>query len=64
MNSSYLPGDKNLFPVTISVKADTARLLSEMASHLGISLEDIISVLAEDAAIDLEKDLNGSPWEM
>tara|TARA_B100000700_G_C15040526_1_gene855100 strand:+ start:364 stop:621 length:258 start_codon:yes stop_codon:yes gene_type:complete len=57
MNSSYQPGDKNVFPVTISVKTDTARLLSAMAAHLGISLEDIISVLAEDAAIDLEKDI-------
>tara|TARA_Y100001968_G_C18998976_1_gene544967 strand:+ start:166 stop:405 length:240 start_codon:yes stop_codon:yes gene_type:complete len=56
MNSNYASGEEILFPVTISVKAGTVRLLSEMATDMGISLEDVLSVLAEDAAIDLERD--------
>jgi len=55
MNSDKASGDQVLFPVTISVKANTARLLSEIASDMGISLDDVLSVLAEDAAIDLER---------
>jgi len=56
MNSEQSSGDQVLFPVTISVKANTARLLSEIAQDMGISLDDVLSVLAEDAAIDLEGD--------
>tara|TARA_Y100001968_G_scaffold251771_1_gene237013 strand:- start:3921 stop:4160 length:240 start_codon:yes stop_codon:yes gene_type:complete len=56
MNSNHPSGDEVLFPVTISVKADTVRLLSEMARDMGISIDDVLSVLAEDAAIDLESD--------
>ncbi len=56
MNDTFPGGDERVYPVTISVKAGTVRLLSEMASDMGISIEDILSVLAEDAAIDLEHD--------
>tara|TARA_Y100001968_G_C19104128_1_gene594018 strand:+ start:463 stop:735 length:273 start_codon:yes stop_codon:yes gene_type:complete len=55
MNSDSASGDQILFPVTISVKANTAKLLSEIAQDMGISLDDVLSVLAEDAAIDLER---------
>ena len=55
MNSDTASGDQVLFPVTISVKANTAKLLSEIAADMGISLDDVLSVLAEDAAIDLER---------
>ena len=54
MNAGSLSGDHVLVPVTIAVKASTVRLLSEIAQDMGISLDDVISVLAEDAAIDLE----------
>ena len=54
MNAGSLSGDHVLVPVTITVKASTVRLLSEIAQDMGISLDDVISVLAEDAAIDLE----------
>ena len=56
MNSNHPSSDEVLFPVTISVKAATVRLLSEMARDMGISIDDVLSVLAEDAAIDLETD--------
>lgn len=54
MKSSRSQGENISFPVTISVTADTVRLLSEMAEDMGISVDDVLSVLAEDAAIDLE----------
>ena len=56
MNQSQVSGDDVLFPVTISLKADTVKLLNEMAADMGISIDDILSVLAEDAAIDLQGD--------
>tara|TARA_Y100001968_G_scaffold316191_1_gene343709 strand:- start:2020 stop:2283 length:264 start_codon:yes stop_codon:yes gene_type:complete len=56
MNSEKASGDQVFFPVTISVKANTVRLLTEVASDMGISLDDVLSVLAEDAAIDLERE--------
>ena len=40
----------------IQVKADTARLLSEIASDMGISIDDLLSFLAEDAVIDLARE--------
>ena len=54
MNERPLQGDNILFPVTISVTASTVRLLSQMAEDMGISVDDVLSVLAEDAVIDLE----------
>tara|TARA_Y100001968_G_scaffold329769_1_gene379888 strand:+ start:276 stop:545 length:270 start_codon:yes stop_codon:yes gene_type:complete len=55
MNSEKASGDQVLFPVTISVNANTAKLLSEIATDMGISIDDVLSVLAEDAAIDLDR---------
>ena len=54
MKSSWSQGENISFPVTISVTAETVRLLTEMAEDMGISVDDVLSVLAEDAAIDLE----------
>ena len=42
-----------LLPVLISVSADTADLLIEMAYDLNSSLDDLVSVLAEDAVVGL-----------
>tara|TARA_Y100001968_G_C19453446_1_gene770374 strand:- start:12846 stop:13085 length:240 start_codon:yes stop_codon:yes gene_type:complete len=56
MNFKNSASDEVLFPITISVKAETVRLLSEMAKDMGISIDDVLSVLAEDAAIDLESE--------
>tara|TARA_Y100001968_G_scaffold73221_1_gene64680 strand:- start:1357 stop:1599 length:243 start_codon:yes stop_codon:yes gene_type:complete len=54
MNANQSEGGNVLIPITISVTPETVRLLSEMADDMGISVDDVLSVLAEDAAIDLE----------
>ncbi len=43
------------FRASISVKAETAKLLSEMALDMGITIDDVLSFLAEDAVIDLKR---------
>ena len=42
------------------MRRDTLRLISEMASDMGISINEVFSFLAEDSVIDLEllEDLN------
>ena len=40
------------------MKASTAELLNEMASEMGISIDEVLSVLAEDAVIGLERSSN------
>ena len=42
--------------VKISVRRDTLRLLEEMAEDMGISINEVLSFLAEDSVIDLEID--------
>ena len=42
--------------INISLRRETLRLISEMANDLGISIEEILSCLAEDSVIDLELD--------
>ena len=53
--NEYIPLD-----LRISVRRDTLRLISEMAQDMGISINEVFSVLAEDSVIDLElmEDLN------
>ena len=53
--NEYVPLD-----LTISVRRDTLRLISEMAQDMGISINEVFSFLAEDSVIDLEllEDLN------
>ena len=53
--NEYIPLD-----LTISVRRDTLRLISEMAKDMGISINEVFSFLAEDSVIDLEllEDLN------
>ena len=47
--------------VNISLRRDTLRLISEMANDMGISIDEVLSFLAEDSVIDLEidEDLKG-----
>jgi len=53
--NEYIPLD-----LTISVRRETLRLISEMAQDMGISINEVFSFLAEDSVIDLEllEDLN------
>ena len=47
--------------INISLRKDTLRLISEMANDMGISIDEVLSFLAEDSVIDLEidEDLKG-----
>tara|TARA_B100001287_G_scaffold8359_1_gene6533 strand:+ start:35 stop:286 length:252 start_codon:yes stop_codon:yes gene_type:complete len=47
--------------INISLRRDTLRLISEMANDMGISIDEVLSFLAEDSVIDLEidEDLKG-----
>ena len=47
--------------VNISLRRDTLRLISGMANDMGISIDEVLSFLAEDSVIDLEidEDLRG-----
>ena len=47
--------------INISLRRDTFRLISEMANDMGISIDEVLSFLAEDSVIDLEidEDLRG-----
>ena len=42
--------------VNISVRRDTLRLLYEIAADMGISINEVLSFLAEDSVIDFELD--------
>ena len=44
------PSSQVLLPVVISVRADTAQILSEMALEMESSLDEVLSDMAEDAA--------------
>jgi len=47
--NEYIPLD-----LRISVRRDTLRLISEMAQDMGISINEVFRLLAEDSVIDLE----------
>jgi len=42
--------------INISLRKDTLRLISEMANDMGISIDEVLTFLAEDSVIDLELD--------
>ena len=42
--------------INLSVRRDTLRLLSEIAADMGISIDEVLSFLAEDSVIDFEID--------
>ena len=44
--------------INLSLRRDTIRLLHEMATDMGISIDEVLSFLAEDSVIDLEIDEN------
>ena len=47
------PAEQVLFPAILSLRADTAQLLSEMAEELETSLDEVLSSIAEDAVSEL-----------
>ncbi len=42
--------------INLSLRRDTLRLIEEMANDMGISIDEVLSFLAEDSVIDLELD--------
>ena len=42
--------------INLSLRRDTLRLISEMANDMGITIDEVLSFLAEDSIIDLEID--------
>ena len=42
--------------INLSLRRDTVRLISEMANDMGLSIDEVLSFLAEDSVIDLELD--------
>jgi len=56
MNSTNPKNEYVPLSINISVRRDTLRLLSEMANDMGISINEVLSFLAEDSVIDLELD--------
>ncbi len=47
--------EQAFFPVVISVRAETAAFLYEMAAEMDISIDELVSGIAEDAVIGLAK---------
>ena len=51
---NYLnPAERILFPVIISVRADTADVLREMANEMEVSMDEVLSAIAEESAYEL-----------
>ena len=55
MNSNNCSGQNVSINVNLSLKNTTLRMLVEMASDMGVSIEDVISSITEDSVIDLER---------
>ena len=55
MNSNNCSGQDVSINVNLILKDETLRMLLEMASDMGASLEDVISSITEDSVIDLER---------
>ena len=49
--NEYIP-----LSVNISVRRDTLRLLLEIADDMGVSINEVLSFLAQDSVIDFELD--------
>ena len=55
MNSTNWSSHSVSINVNLSLKDETLRMLIEMATDMGTSLEDVISSITEDSVIDLKR---------
>ena len=55
MNSNNWSSRSVSINVNLSLKDETLRMLIEMATDMGASLEDVISSITEDSVIDLKR---------
>ena len=56
MNSINSQNEYVPLRINLSLRRDTLRLISEMANDMGLSIDEVLSFLAEDSVIDLELD--------
>ncbi len=47
------PAKSVLLPVIISLRPETARLLTEMAEDMDVSIEEVLSAITEDSVDEL-----------
>ena len=52
------PAEQVLVPVVLSLRGDSAALLSEMASEMELSLDELVSSITEDSLLGLAKSRN------
>ena len=52
------PSEQILLPVCLSLRGQTVGLLSEMASEMNVSVDELLSGIAEDSVIGLTKNKN------
>ena len=51
---NYLdPAERILFPVILTVRADTADLLREMAGEMDVTMDEMLSAIAEESVSEL-----------
>ena len=55
MNSNDGLSQNICLNVNLSLKEETLRMLIEMANDMGTSLEEVLSTIAEDSVIDLQR---------
>ena len=48
------PGEQVFVPLILSMRADSAKLLNELASEMEVTLDELFIAIAEDHAISLE----------
>ena len=56
MNSTNPQNEYIPLNISISVRRETLRLLIEMAEDMGISVNEVLSFLAEDSVVDMQID--------
>ena len=49
------PSDQVLLSLIISVRADTAEFLAEMAKEMDSSVDEVVSAIAEDSLCDVSQ---------
>ena len=52
------PSEQILLPVCLSLRGHTFDLLTEMASEMNISVDELLSGIAEDSVIGLKRSKN------
>ncbi len=54
---------KELLPVILAVNSDTAKILKQMADDMDLSLDEVVSTIADDSVIGLSVSLTNDFFE-